>query len=258
MKLFHRMFGPPQNPPLVIVHGLAGSSRDWITTAERLAPDYCVYAIDMRNHGESPYSETMNFDCMTEDLLEWLKQENLGRIHLLGHSVGGKGVMHFACKHPEWLQSLIVVEMAPKAYDPTRRTEFDAMIEIEQLHINDKEEARALLSERVQSTSMIDYLLESFIQDASGNYFWQMNLDVLPNRLKELRLNPIDVNMHFDGPTLFIRGGQSTFIQDSDLSIIAQHFPKATVEKIPDANHLPHHTTPEPFLTLVREFLAKH
>jgi pimeloyl-ACP methyl ester carboxylesterase len=257
MKLYSQRFGKHQAPAIVIVHGLAGSSLDWKRTAQALAHDYCVYTLDLRNHGKSPHTEDMTYECLTQDLLEFIEDQNIPNIHLIGHSIGGKSAMHAACTHPEHVKSLTVIDIAPKPYDPNRRTEFDAMLALEKQPIADKESARLFLAQTIQDKDMLEYLLESLVCEKHGTCHWSMNLPVLANHLTELRSNPLSPSDRFDGPTLIVQGELSSFIQASDLPAIRHHFPHAHIECIANVNHFPHRVQPITFLSVLKDFLSK-
>ena len=258
MKLYVRQFGDASAPVVVILHGLAGSSIDWISIAEALAADYCVYTPDLRNHGKSPHSENMNYDCLTHDLLEWAEDAGVTRFHLIGHSIGDKNAMHFACKQPKYLKSLMIVDVAPKPYDPNRTAEFDAMAALEVQGVKDPDEADRLLKEDIPNKGMREYLLDSLACDESGDCHWVMNLPLLANRLRELRLNPLEADDCFTGPTLFIRGGKSAYTEDADIPTIKQHFPNALIELSQNSNHFPYRVVPETFLASVKAFIEEN
>src|SRR5690606_9374454 len=104
------------NPPLVILHGLLGSSRNWQTAGKDLAERFHVAALDLRNHGSSPHADEMSYAAMMADVLAWMDARGLGRVTLLGHSMGRILAMLLACRHPERIERLIVVDIAPKDY----------------------------------------------------------------------------------------------------------------------------------------------
>src|SRR5690349_1540433 len=106
MKLFFREYG--DGAPMVILHGLLGSSDNWLTQAKLLSPDYKIYTIDQRNHGQSPHDDAFDYQSMVNDLLEFLDDRQLKDPILVGHSMGGKTVMNFALQHPERVSKLVV------------------------------------------------------------------------------------------------------------------------------------------------------
>lgn len=114
MRLHHEFQG--RGRPLVLLHGFLGSSDNWRNMRKRFEGNYKVLAVDLRNHGNSPHSDTMNYIAMAEDLRQLLSHQGLSNIFLVGHSMGGKVAMQFACESPDQIEKLIVVDIAPKAY----------------------------------------------------------------------------------------------------------------------------------------------
>src|SRR3982751_66174 len=116
MTLFHRDLDGAGQPPLVLLHGMLGSSRNWQSAGTDLAQHFHVLAPDLRNHGRSPHAPEMTYEAMMDDVLAWLDANSLPRATLVGHSMGGKVAMLLACRHPERVQRLIIVDIAPRDY----------------------------------------------------------------------------------------------------------------------------------------------
>ncbi len=114
MKLYYRFSG--QGEPLIILHGLFGSSDNWYSLAKVFAEHFSVYLVDQRNHGQSPHSDEMNYGLLTEDLKDFITEHSIVRPIIMGHSMGGKTAMNFALKYPDQLSKLIVVDIVPKYY----------------------------------------------------------------------------------------------------------------------------------------------
>ena len=119
MKLYSRIEG--SGFPLIILHGLLGSSDNWRAISKRLSPSYRIYSVDLRNHGQSPHSEMMTYPVMADDLCELLEREKVSECHLVGHSLGGKVAMQFATSHPNRVSKLVIVDIAPKGYPTSQR-----------------------------------------------------------------------------------------------------------------------------------------
>ena len=111
MKLFFRKYG--NGPPLVILHGLYGSSDNWVTIAKILSDSFTVYLPDQRNHGQSPHSDIHDYDSMRDDLLEFVRDQSINKFFLAGHSMGGKTAIAFALKWPEMLNGLLIADISP-------------------------------------------------------------------------------------------------------------------------------------------------
>src|SRR5687768_15840558 len=115
MKLYHREQG--QGQPIILLHGIFGSSDNWLTQARMLSSNYRTYALDLRNHGQSPHDDVFDYPSMAKDILEFIEANKVNDPVLIGHSMGGKVAMNFAIAQPGKLQKLIVVDIAPKPYN---------------------------------------------------------------------------------------------------------------------------------------------
>jgi esterase len=240
-KLFHRDLGGEGKPPLVILHGLLGSSRNWQTAGADLAEKFHVYTIDLRNHGRSPHAEEMTYGAMREDVLAWLDAQSIGKATFLGHSLGGKVAMLLACRHPERVTRLIVVDIAPKAYAlPAHHEEFTAMNELDLGRLASRADAERQFEMRVPKWAMRKFLVTNLERDEGGRWRWQINLPALTRSLPEIEKNPLAPGDRYAGPTLFILGGKSRFVEAQDHEKICQYFPAARIETIAEAGHNPH------------------
>ena len=179
--LFHRDLGGDGLPPLVILHGILGSSRNWQTAGGDLARRYHVFALDLRNQGGSPHSEEMTYDAMVGDVAAWLDLHGLGRAALLGHSMGGKVAMLLACRQPERVERLVVVDIAPKDYSwgGKQRAEFAAMNGLDLSSLRSRAEAEQRLEAAVPDWAMRKFLTTNLERDGSGQWHWTINLAVL-------------------------------------------------------------------------------
>ena len=252
VNLFHRDLGGAGNPPLVVLHGLLGSSRNWLTTGGDLAENYHVLALDLRNHGRSPHAAEMTYDVMVADVLAWMDARHLKRVTLMGHSMGGKVAMLLACRHPERVERLIVVDIAPKDYlSNAHRAEFAAMNELRLDTLQSRGEAELRFEARVDDWAMRKFLVTNLERDAAGGWQWQINLPALTAALPMLEKTSLAAADQFSGPTLFITGEKSRYVQEGDRPAIERHFPGAHVEVIEDSGHNPHMEKREEFVQAV-------
>jgi esterase len=241
VDLFFQDFGGAGRPPLVVLHGMLGSSRNWQTTGRDLAARFHVLAPDLRNHGESPHADTMSYPEMMDDVLAWLDAQGLARVILLGHSMGGKVAMLLACRHPQRVERLIVTDIAPRDYYwPGHRQSFAAMNELNLEDIRSRADAELRFEARVTNWGMRKFLLTNLERDAEGKWKWQINLPVLTTALPELEKNPLAPTDRFAGPTQFIAGEKSNYIGAGDHEAIRAHFPAAKIAVIPGSGHNPH------------------
>ncbi len=244
-------------PPLVLLHGLLASSRHWQTVSAELADLRPVFAVDLRNHGRSPRAATMTFDVMVDDLLAWLDARQLPVIDLLGHSMGGKLAMAFACRHPERVRRLVVVDIAPRAYrTPTHVPEFRAMHELRLDSLRSRAEAEMRLEGRVADVGMRRFLAGNLERDdATGAWRWHFDLLALTAALPSLKGSPLAAHDRFPGRTLFLAGERSPYVTPEDLPLIRAHFPCADVLRLPRSGHNPHLESRADFLSGLETFL---
>ncbi|MFT3781719.1 MAG: alpha/beta fold hydrolase [Nibricoccus sp.] len=242
MILFHRDLGGRGHPPLLVLHGLLGSSRNWQSTGTDLTAQFHVIALDLRNHGRSPHSDEMTFSAMVADVLEWMDQHGITRASIMGHSMGGKVAMLLACRHPERVERLFVVDVAPKDYELMgHKNEFAALNELDLRTLQSRAEAEMRFEGRVPSLGMRKFLATNLERDPETNTWqWIVNLPVLTRTLPDVARDSLAPEDRFDGPTLFIIGGRSRYVGPEDRESILHHFPTAKIEVVAGSGHNPH------------------
>ncbi len=242
LTLFHRELGGAGKPPLVVLHGLLGSSRNWQSVGADLAGRYEIVALDLRNHGRSPHAEEMSYAAMVDDVIAWMDARGWGRVTLMGHSMGGKVAMRLACAFPERVERLVVVDIAPKDYlSAAHWAEFAAMNELELRSLQSRGEAELKLEGRVADWAMRKFLTTNLERDeTSGDWKWSVNLPVLTRALPELEKTSLAAGDGFGGAVRFIRGGKSRYVREEDWAEITRRFPRADVVTIEGAGHNPH------------------
>ena len=238
-------------PSLFIVHGLYGSGRNWGVIAKRLSDNRHVVTVDMRNHGSSPHHDTHSYPEMAQDLAEVITHLG-GPVDICGHSMGGKAVMMLALTRPELLRRVIVADIAPVAYGHTQQMFIDAMRGVDLTQIERRSDAEAQLA-----TAGVERALQSFFTqslDVPGKR-WRLNLDALEAEMPKIIGWPDDVSGQFAGPTLFLSGGASDYVQPEHREAIKALFPQARFAKIPGAGHWLHAEKPREFEATLRIFL---
>jgi esterase len=253
VQLFHRDFRGAGKPPLVVLHGLLGSSRNWQSTGADLAARHQVWALDLRNHGRSPHDAEMNYEAMVADVLAWMDAQGIAKATLMGHSMGGKVAMLLACRHPERVERLVVVDIAPKDYNSAaHRSEFAAMNELDLRTLQSRGEAEMKFEARVGDWAMRKFLSTNLERDVeTSTWRWLVNLPVLTAALPVLEKTPLAEGDRYDGPVLFVTGGKSRYVVPTDWERIETHFPKAALEVIADSGHNPHMETREAFVRAI-------
>lgn len=253
MKLFSRQLG--EGDPMIILHGLFGSSDNWLTQAKLIANHYKVYTVDLRNHGQSPHSDDFDYSAMVKDLEEFVDTNGLQAPIMIGHSMGGKAAMNFALAHPDKLLKLIVVDIAPKAYNLEHYTIAEGLKAIPLDKISSRNEADETLSQHVPEPGVRQFLLKNLQRKSSGGFSWKINLPVITDKLANIGVD-LQFTGSFEKPTLFIRGSKSKYIADTDWQRITEIFPKAELETM-DTGHWVQAEKPEEFADTVMRWLAK-
>lgn len=257
MLLFHRDLGGAGRPPLVILHGMLGSSRNWQTAGRELAERFHVSALDLRNHGSSPHADEMTYGAMADDVIAWLDAQGLNAVTLLGHSMGGKVAMLLACRQPERVERLVIVDIAPKTYHShAHRAEFAAMNELDLASLASRAAAETAFERHVGDWTMRKFLATNLERTGEGRWRWMINLPALTGALPTLEADALAPEARFDGTTLFILGGKSRYVTAADHAAILAHFPRARIETMPDAGHNPHMEARESFVTLLNSLLS--
>jgi esterase len=251
MKLFSRESG--RGTPLIVLHGLFGSSDNWFTQAKLLSDHYKIYSVDLRNHGQSPHSDDFDYPVMVEDLKEFIQSKDIQHPSIIGHSMGGKAAMNFALAYPENISNLIIVDIAPKAYNLEHYTIAEGLKAIPLDRISSRNEAEEALSQHVPEPDVRQFLLKNLMRKADGGFTWKINLPVISDKLSNIGLD-LQFSGKFEKPTLFIRGSRSKYIADADWSRIKEIFPNAELKSM-DTGHWVQAEKPQEFANEVIQWL---
>jgi len=252
MNLFFRKYG--SGDALVILHGLFGSSMNWNSIGKKLSENYSVYLLDQRNHGKSFHSDDFNYEILSNDLNEFMIENQIEQAHLLGHSMGGKASLQFAFDYPEKVKSLAIVDIGLKKFRFQDSELLQAMIELDLNIVKSRKEIDEQLKDKIPEFALRQFIMQNIHRSKEGSFDWRMNLSVLANNIKEVGAE-IDAKGVFAQPTLFIRGSKSDYILDEDMIELKKYFENVSFETIKDAGHWVHFDNPNDFLSLVEEFL---
>jgi len=251
MKLFFRQQG--QGKPLIILHGLLGSSDNWHSLGKLFAETFSVYIIDQRNHGQSPHSDEFNYKVLTEDLEAFIQENKIEKPNIIGHSMGGKTAMNFAVKNPSSVDKLIVVDIVPKKYVVRHDLLIEGMKAVPLEEITTRAEAEVSLAGYEPDPIVRQFLLKNLSRDNDGKFVWKVNLPAIDKHLQETG----DGMMYkgtFEGPTLFINGKRSDYYKEGDDALIKKIFPKAEITML-DTGHWVQAEKPQEFSQVVLQFL---
>jgi esterase len=257
MKLFFREYG--KGKPIIILHGLFGMNDNWMTMAKRLSEsNFHVYVPDLRNHGQSPHSDTWDYKTMSEDVLELMHAHNIVSPMIIGHSMGGKVAMQMAALHPKKISALVVVDMAPKTYPVLHASILSVLNELNKSAPFTRNKAEQLLFRRIHDAATVKFLLKNLYwkTDEKGGIAlaFRFNLKAITAKIKNMGIEivfPHKVTI----PTLFMRGEKSDYLADKDFPAIKKHFSKAELVTVKGAGHWVHAENPEGFLTEILHFI---
>ncbi len=253
MKLHFRVDGSGE--PLVLMHGLFGSLENLGSVARRLCDQFRVYSLDMRNHGKSPHHSMMSYDEMVLDVVRFLDDQQLSRVHLLGHSMGGKVAMQLALSHPERVSRLVVADIVPVQYGDHHRDIFKGLLSFDPANIHSRREADRLLAPHVPEMAVRSFLLKNLLKNVAGGFSWRVNMPVLHKQYRNIMQG--QHGHPFNAPTLFIKGGDSEYILPRYREQVSALFPNGSIKVINGTGHWLHAEKPELFCTLVRRFLSE-
>ncbi|MBQ4914060.1 alpha/beta fold hydrolase [Maribacter sp. MMG018] len=241
--------------PLCILHGFLGMSDNWKTLGTAYAENgFEVHLIDQRNHGRSFHSPDFNYDFLVNDLNDYLLAKNIESTFLIGHSMGGKTAMQFACSYPEKTQKLIVADIAPKFYPPHHHDIINALNSLDLSELKSRSKADEQLQQYLSNFGVRQFLLKNLYRTEDKKLAFRFNLEVLSDKMEEVGEN-INSTDHYDGPTLFLKGSKSEYITQADIPEIKRHFPNAKIETIDNASHWLHAENPTQFLEKSLVFL---
>jgi len=243
VALSHEVFGAGE--PLVIVHGLFGSKRNWMSLAKRLGALANVIAVDLRNHGDSAHAPTMSFADMADDISALADELGHDRINIAGHSLGGKVAMMHALKHPGRTARLMVLDVAPVAYDSGFDSYVDAMQSVPLDRLTRRDEADPYLAEVITDPMVRMFLLHNLTR-VNGRLRWRPNLAGIGANMAELAGFPALTDAYrYNGPARFLRADRSNYLLPEHESGIRRLFPAVELRTVDDAGHWIHSDQPD-------------
>ncbi len=241
---------PTDRPGLVIVHGLYGSARNWGVIAKRLSDTRHVVAVDMRNHGSSPWYDTHSYEDQAGDLAEVI-ESLVGPYDVLGHSMGGKAAMVLALTRPALVNRLVVADIAPVPYDNTQLKYIEAMKSVDLAQVTKRSDAADQLLKRIDNPDLAPFFLQSLdVRDKR----WLLNLDTLAREMPKITGFP-EISGTYEGNVMFLSGANSDYVRREYRDRIKAIFPRAQFAKIPGAGHWLHAERPREFEAAVRHWL---
>jgi len=241
-------------PPVVLIHGLFGSLENLAGIARKLGEHYCVYSLDLPNHGRSPHTDTTSLALLADAVYHWQQKQAFSHASFIGHSLGGKVVMELALSYPRLVDKLAVLDIAPVHYEPHHNTVFDGLLALKLEQLSNRAEADGALAKHVAEPAVRSFLLKNLAKQPQG-YGWRMNLATLHNSYPKL-VSGNRADGCFRGKTLFLKGANSNYIEAQHRGQILSLFPSAQVKVVADTGHWLHADKPDLVARLLLRFLS--
>ena len=254
MELMHaNILG--EGTPLLILHGFLGMSDNWKTLGRKYAAaGFEVHLLDQRNHGRSFWSDAFDYRVMAEDVKHYMDSVGISRAILHGHSMGGKTAMQMACTYPERVSKLLVADIAPKPYPPHHQHIISAIASLEPEDLTTRKDADNALAGHLKDWGIRQFLLKSLHWEVPGKLGFRFNLDILKDSMEAIGAGLAE-DLVYEGPVLFIKGGNSDYVLERDLEEIRQHFPMAVLKTLNGTGHWLHAEKPGEFFEISLDFL---
>ncbi len=251
-RLFYQIIGSGR--PLLIVHGLFGSSDNWRAVGRALSDKRQIISVDLRNHGRSFHHQHQDYPQMAEDILQLVDSLGINQIDLLGHSIGGKVVMQFAKQYAHRLRQMVVVDIAPRHYPDTHSWIFKSLFSLNLDQYQQRSQLDAALASDIKDAAVRQFLLMNVEKNDEGSFRWRINLPALFDNYAAL-LSSVEPRQALDVKSCFIAGGRSDHISAVDRQSIRQCFPDSEFAVIDEAGHWVHAEAPKAFCQIVEQFL---
>lgn len=242
--------------PLLILHGYFGMSNNWNSLGNQFSEDFEVHLIDQRNHGRSFHEAKFNYEVLVEDLHNYIQQQQLKNVYLIGHSMGGKTAMLFAVRFPELVAKLIIVDISPRMYAPHHTAILAGLNSVDFSIQNTRSLVAKKLSEFIPEFGVRQFLLKNVYWKEKGVLEYRFYLKSLTENNTEIgeALPPFTV---FEKETLFLKASKSAYITENEAPIIEAHFPNSKIVEIQNAGHWLHAENPKQFYAEVCGFLKR-
>jgi esterase len=245
-----------QGQPLVLIHGLFGSYENLGVIARALHNEFQLINVDLRNHGRSPRADSMDYPQMAADVFETLDSLNIRQCAVLGHSMGGKVAMQMALSQPERVSKLILADISPVVNEPRHSRILQGLAAIDLVGLQDRKQADLLLQPFVEELGVRQFLLKNLYKDPHDQFQWRINITALTENYQQLLAAPTATGP-YTGNTLFIKGGNSDYVQAAHQPLIMTLFPNASAKIIQGTGHWLHAEKPAAFSKIVSDFLLR-
>lgn len=252
-QLLHYHYQPSENlnKTMVFLHGLFGDLNNLGVIARAFREQYAILKVDLRNHGQSFHSNEMNYSLMAKDLQALLSELNITKAIVVGHSMGGKTAMTLAHLAPDLVEKLVVIDIAPVAYQGNRHRDiFAGLLAVKAARPENRQQAKIEIAKGIKEEGIQQFMLKSF--DPQSPDCFKFNLMGLQQNYPHLMdWQPVKVEC----PTLFIKGEQSDYLQQKDTQTVLTQFPQAKLFVVSNADHWVHAKKPQTVVRAIEKFL---
>ena len=224
---------------ICILHGLFGSLDNWASMSNMLSSNFEVHTIDNRNHGSSFHSDDISYELMVEDLKKYLDHNNLKKINLVGHSMGGKISMIFSCTYPEYINKLSIIDIAPKVYPNNLQHIADILVDLDLEYSNKRNELEKILNSKLKDINLSKFLIKNLFLNKNGKFEWRMNIKSLQKNMDKICQFKENLNI-FEKETMFLKGEFSNYIKENDIDYINEYFSNYSIKEIKRSSHFVH------------------
>jgi len=225
-----------EGPDVVLLHGLFGMGSNLGSLARALQARYRVHSVDLPNHGHSGWLAEASLAAQAQCVARWMDERHLHSAAFVGHSLGGKVAMQLALQEPQKVDALVVADIAPVGYPSSHDEVFAALDAVAASSVRSRSEARVIMAELIEEELVAQFLLLSLQRDEDASYSWRFNLQGLKDNYAAAREAP-ELDIPYDGPTLFIAGGDSPYIKPEHHAAIETCFPAASITVMPACGH---------------------
>jgi esterase len=254
MKLFFRTFG--SGPVMMILHGLYGSSDNWVSIAKKISEKYTVILPDLRNHGKSPHSDSHTYDLMAEDIFSLAGELGQTSFFLAGHSMGGRAAMRFALRWPAMLASLVIADISPfgpqskeSPFYSEHKKILETILSVRSGEFTSRKTVEDKLSEGISSEKIRGFVMKNLGRNDKGTLDWKLNAKALINNLWNITTGIADENSFMDPvtgfPVIFMKGENSEYLEPAHYPVIRRIFPAAEFIEVKNAGHWLHSDRPD-------------
>jgi esterase len=257
MELNYRQYSE-NGVPVLVLHGLFGSLSNWGWHCKQLAQQYAVYGVDLRNHGDSPHSDQLDYQVMAEDVRQLIVRLGLESCCIVGHSMGGKVAMQLALSFPDLIEKLVIVDIAPVSYSEDADGHMNVLAAMDAVklgEIKSRTQAEVTIEDYIPQEATRKFLLTNLVRNKEGSFEWRLDKDSIRKNYANLRAELI-ATMSFLKPVLFIKGSLSPYIKPEHEAQIKELFPAASVKLLMDAGHWLHAEKPQALQKILLKFLS--